>query len=83
MRRPLLWLGTSGASLEPGIRRPILPEKQKGRAWGPGLSELSMNSLRLPGESAYQGSTPIMSAAMNANAAQIIKALIGRVSPMA
>jgi len=34
-------------------------------------------------ESTHQGSTPIMSAAMNTKAAHIIKALIGRVSPMA
>jgi hypothetical protein len=59
------------------------PKKQKRPGPQPGLFRIVGGIALPPRESTHQGSTPIMSAAMNTNAAQIIKALIGRVSPMA
>jgi len=54
----------------------------KGRA-EPGLFELfGLLSVLVFPALAGQGRTPMIRAPMNANAAQIIKALIGLVSPM-
>ena len=51
--------------------------------WKPGLFELLDYSRCLVFPAlAGQGRTPMIRAPMNANAAQIIKALIGLVSPM-